>query len=323
MRFNILAAACLVLALVGQAGAVPRAVVDEPDFNFGPQHNNQSIDHTFVIRNEGDSTLEITNIRSSCGCTVGNVSSRSVEPGATSEITASYNLRGRQGRQRSTLTIETNDPNQRLLRLTMMGEALRELQIRPQTVVFGQLMSGQTAAQEVEIIGLPAQPFEIKDVASTTAGVEIERVDQLAPHHYKLHLSANIEGRPGHRQGALQIHTSHANSPLLTVGVSANLVGALAVAPEAITLMGENPGVVTRYVVVRPGAVRDFEILEVIPPDEDVSVNVFSLPQGAYRIQLTNLRAHPDLADAVLRIRTSATGMEEIELPFRLVNPGS
>lgn len=322
MRFNILIG-CLMLSVASHAWAVPRAVVDEPEFNFGPQQNNQSIDHTFVIRNEGDSTLEITNIRSSCGCTVGNVTSRSVAPGETSSITASYNLRGRQGRQRSTLTIETNDPNQRVLRLTMMGEAIRELQVRPQNVIFGQLMAGQNAEREVEIIGMASQPFDIHDAAITAAGMEIERIDELTPYHYRIGLSATMEGRPGHQQGSIQLQTSHPSFPLLTIPVSAELVGALAVAPEAITLMRDNASAVTRYVVVRPGAISEFEILEVIPPDEEITVNVFSLPRGAYRIQLTNLRARPDLADAKLIIRTSAAGMEEIELPFRIVGSDS
>lgn len=314
---------CLILGLAGQVVAVPRAVVDEPDFNFGPQHNNQSIDHTFVVRNEGDRTLEITNIRSSCGCTVGNITARSIEPGETSEITASYNLRGRQGRQRSTLTLETNDPNQRSLRLTMSGEAIRELQVRPQNVIFGQLMAGQKAEREVEIIGMASQPFEIQQASVSTAGVEVERIEELTPYHYRIGLSVTMEGRPGHHQGSLQLQTSHSSFPLLTIPVTAELVGALAVAPEAITLMGDNANAVTRYVVVRPGAINEFEILEVIPPDEDISVNIFSLPRGAYRIQLTNLRAHAGLAEATLLIRTSATGMEEIELPFRIVGSDS
>ncbi len=305
------------------AAPQPRLVVPEPVFDFGPQSNDQSIDHTFVLHNEGDALLRIENIRSSCGCTVGHVSTHEIEPGGTAEITATYNLRGRQGRQRSNLTIETNDPRMPRTRLTMMGEAVRHMQVVPQRLFFDQVVMGQSATREVEIQGLPGQDFEITDTAFSSDVFSLEGIQELAPHHYRLAVKVRPASQAGTRQDVLRVSTSHERFPVVHVPVHVNVVGALTVAPTTITLMGKNPSPVTRYVVVRGGAVESFEITEVIPPSDSVRVNVLAIPQRGYRIQLSNLVADPSLASTPLIIRTDIDGMPEIQVPFQVLEPGT
>lgn len=321
LRVSWIALCVGILPLV--VSATPRIVVDEPTFDFGEQMNNQTIEHTFVLRNEGDSVLEITNIRSTCGCTVGEVTSRSIPPGETSGITASYNLRGRQGRQRSILTVETNDPNSPQTRLTMGGVAVRDLTVRPTTVVFGQVTEGQRVLRQVEVIGLPDQSFEIAAVHVESEDFAVIEREELAPHHYRFTVEATPRGQAGHRQGVLRIETTHAQHAVIQIPVHAELAGALSIAPHTITLMGGNDRPVTRYIVIRPGAVRDFEVTDVVAPVEDIRVNVLSLPNNSYRIQLMNIVATDDLIGQSIRIRTNVEGMDDLAIPFEILEPTS
>jgi hypothetical protein len=55
----------LLLIAVGFVGAQPLAVVDEETFDFGQIEEGPDAVHHFKIRNEGDSTLKIINVRSS------------------------------------------------------------------------------------------------------------------------------------------------------------------------------------------------------------------------------------------------------------------
>ena len=57
-------AAFLFLA-IGIAFAQPVAVVEESSFDFGQLEEGPEATHHFMIRNEGDSTLKIVNVRSS------------------------------------------------------------------------------------------------------------------------------------------------------------------------------------------------------------------------------------------------------------------
>jgi len=62
-------------------------------------------DHTFVLTNAGSSTVEIGNIRTSCGCTVAEPSTRSLGPGETVEIAATLTLK-KEGRKTSRIFLE-------------------------------------------------------------------------------------------------------------------------------------------------------------------------------------------------------------------------
>jgi hypothetical protein len=321
MRFLILSAGLCIQAALATAETAPRIVVDEPEFHFGMQVNTQTIEHTFVVRNEGTAALNITRIRSSCGCTVGNVSAREVEPGSSSEITASYNLRGREGSQRSVLTLETNDPDQPQTRLIMSGTAVREMEVQPGRVFFGPLLPGQTARQQVEIRGVPEQPFQLRALTVDQPAFRLVATEALAPHQYQFTIEVAASAHPAQLQGTFQIETSHPRLPVIRVPLHAEISGALSFAPSRITLVADQPHPVTRYIVVRPVAVSTFEITDIMCPDPETEIHILALPNQGYRIQLTNLRALPILAANPLRIFTTAESMPVIEIPFELIEP--
>ena len=109
---QLILSAMLVLAAHGaraeEAITGPRISCDEQVFNFGTVDSQNAIEHTFVLKNIGDTTLEISDVRAACGCTVANISSKSVAPGETSQLTARLNLQGRSGPQSKSITINSN-----------------------------------------------------------------------------------------------------------------------------------------------------------------------------------------------------------------------
>lgn len=308
------------LAFILHAGAAaPRLTVDEPNYNFGEQHNSQTIEHTFVVRNEGEATLEITDIRSSCGCTVGNVSSRSVPPGGTSEITGRFNLRGRQGTQRSLLTVESNDPAQPRTQLTMSGVAVQEMTIRPNQVFFGQIFGGERSMRQIDVVGRPESPFEIVKIETGSDHFTAKAVATDVPHHYKVDIEARAPQQAGVINDIVRIHTTHPQYAVLQVPVNAQVSGALTYAPNNISLLAGNTTPVTRYIVVRPGAVQDFEITDIVSPLEDIRVQVLNMPNQGYRIQLSNITPSPELVGRSLLIHTNVESMPLIDIPFTIV----
>ncbi len=61
IRILILAASILVLSF-GPAMATPKAVPVNPKFEFSDVAEGQGITHEFIIRNEGDTQLNITGV---------------------------------------------------------------------------------------------------------------------------------------------------------------------------------------------------------------------------------------------------------------------
>ena len=83
--------ALIVVGILGSAWGAYRMTVGRPrlegvrrhEFALGTLVNGRvKFDHTFVLTNTGSSTIEIGNIRTSCGCTVAELSPRSLVPGA-------------------------------------------------------------------------------------------------------------------------------------------------------------------------------------------------------------------------------------------------
>lgn len=298
---------------------VPRIVVDEPHFKFGEQHNNQTIDHAFVIRNEGDATLEITNIRSTCGCTVGEVTSRSIPPGGTSKISGRYNLRGRRGTQRSVLTVETNDPNNPRTQLIMSGTALQELEVQPNRVFFGQVNGGQKESRQIQLIGQPNQPFEIRGIENESEHITVTARETGSSHKFHLDIALQAPRQPGTVDDFIRITTTLPSFPKVQVPVNARVAGVLTYAPNRISLLAGHQTPVTRYIVVRPGTQQQFRVTEVVPPSEDINVQVLSMPNQGYRIQLTNLLPSDDLIGRSVQIHTDVEGMKIIDIPVEII----
>ncbi len=98
--------------------------VDNAEVNFGKLQQNEKFEHNFVLTNEGQSTLFIRKIKSSCGCTAVQPEKKQVAPGESVQIKAIFNSAGRRGNQSKNITVITNDPRRSSLILRIKGEVV-------------------------------------------------------------------------------------------------------------------------------------------------------------------------------------------------------
>lgn len=74
-----------------------------------PGPGEQAVLVQFPFRNEGDKTVTISKIETSCGCTVPEVEKMTYPPGASGIIKARFDVGGRQGIQANQITVKTDD----------------------------------------------------------------------------------------------------------------------------------------------------------------------------------------------------------------------
>jgi len=77
----------------------------------------------FIFENKGDAQLIITNVKSSCGCTIPKKPEAPIAPGKKGEIQISYDT-NRLGVFRKTITVSTNDPTSPIIALKIGGTVL-------------------------------------------------------------------------------------------------------------------------------------------------------------------------------------------------------
>jgi hypothetical protein len=136
--------AALVLLLIvggilGSAWGAYRMTVGRPrldgvrhhDFGLGTLVDGRAeFDHTFVLTNTGSSTIEIGNIRTSCGCTVAEPSTRSLGPGERIEIAATLTLKT-EGRKRSRIFLEYDGSDVDVLHMEGWARHATRLSLAP------------------------------------------------------------------------------------------------------------------------------------------------------------------------------------------------
>ncbi len=88
----------------------PIVEIEEKVFNFGEISMNDSIQHTFIIKNTSDIPLKITEVGASCGCTTSNYTKGEIlkNENATIEVLFKPN---NTGLTEKSIVVETNtDP---------------------------------------------------------------------------------------------------------------------------------------------------------------------------------------------------------------------
>ena len=91
MRIGLSIACCLFALTATAADGVPKIVCGAPIYNYG-EVNEQTklIQHAFKLRNAGTATLEIGEVKTTCGCTVAEMAVKSLEPGETAELKVDF-----------------------------------------------------------------------------------------------------------------------------------------------------------------------------------------------------------------------------------------
>lgn len=99
----------------------PVASFDRKEINFGNLKQGEKADCDFLLTNTGKSPLYIRKTKASCGCTAVTLGEKTVAPGQTITIRATFDSKGKSGRQYKTVTIITNDPQNPEIVLNING----------------------------------------------------------------------------------------------------------------------------------------------------------------------------------------------------------
>jgi len=105
----------------------PKIKFKELTHGFGKIKQGAVLTHDFVFSNEGDSTLIISKVLTSCGCTAALASDDHVAPGKEGKIEVKFDSQGYGGEISKVIYVDTNDPGQP----RMMLEVTADIEIPP------------------------------------------------------------------------------------------------------------------------------------------------------------------------------------------------
>lgn len=104
---------------------LPKIVFSENQYDFGIVKEGEIVSHTFKFSNKGKATLQIKDIKTSCGCTAALISDKEIPPGKQGTLKVELDTKNRQGRMSRTITVVSNDPEEPNKILTIYAEVTK------------------------------------------------------------------------------------------------------------------------------------------------------------------------------------------------------
>jgi hypothetical protein len=86
----------------------PRMTFDNTTHNFGDVLQGDTVSHNFKFTNSGNQPLVISNVVTTCGCTVPDWPKGPIAPNQTGQIKVKFDSKGRSGLQNKVVTIISN-----------------------------------------------------------------------------------------------------------------------------------------------------------------------------------------------------------------------
>ncbi len=88
--------------------AIPVISFNSDFHDFGKLSPDEIVSYAFKFKNTGKSILVISNVATSCGCTVIDYPKKPVKPGEESMIDVKFDSRGKHGLQTKSITVIAN-----------------------------------------------------------------------------------------------------------------------------------------------------------------------------------------------------------------------
>jgi hypothetical protein len=148
---------------VDRAKAAKVEILGDAVFDFGSMERFSRMRHTFRLKSVGESDLELRPGRTTCKCTVSLVSNRVVKPGEVSEIIVEWAGQTLMDSPdfEQTVEVETNDPDQSIVRLKVHGYVTETIRALPGELVVGMVSSNTGSEAQFQLYGFRSDRIDV------------------------------------------------------------------------------------------------------------------------------------------------------------------
>lgn len=299
----------------------PRIQFEEITYDFGQVREGIKVTHVYTFKNVGTDTLVIGEIKTSCGCTAALASEQKIPPGKEGKINVildSSSSHGR-GKVHRTITVNSNDPDQPKVQLSLTGEVLAEIEIMPPHLNFGTIKKGEERSESVKV-RFPLDPtLRVTKVESLTEGIHAEQVTSKSAEsgETEIQITVSRDLPVGTLSGRVQISTTSPSKPTDTIMVIANIQGEITVRPPALSgvFRKGDPKAIRSVDLTKKGK-KNLKIEEVEEETGQFTTKIVEMKKGEhYRIDLA-LRDHakPGQFSGTIKIHTNDPDQSVIEV---------
>jgi len=296
----------------------PEIVFDKLEHDFGTMAQYNKVETEIGFRNAGTAPLIIEKVTATCGCTAVAPAQREVAPGGKSEIKVTFNSESFSGRQVKYIDVHTNDPKNKIVRLSIHANILVDLRASSLVLSFGDVSRGAKELT-VRIFSPTGRKFAITDVKPSLEFIQtsVERVEDKGDEtEYMMKVTANPPAGGGGFNGTIVVGTDMEGVPPLKLTVSGYSRTRTEVVPPRLFF-----GVVnleeetTRSITLRANGWEGLKIEKVDAPDTLIAAATETAEGQEWNVDVTVKKDAPDgmLREKIV-IHTNDEESKEIEV---------
>jgi len=290
-------------------------------YNFRKIVGGNPVHHDFLFKNTGTSTLEITNVITSCGCATTGEWDRTVEPGETGKIPIELRTDNFNGDVRKSIKITTNVSDSREITLWIQGTVWQAIEINPRYAALGSIIdTSQPHSKTIRIVSHLEEPLEITKTESTNPLFRTNLKTIQQGKEFELEITANPPFNPGSHSGTIKLETSSKEKPEIAITASCYVPARVQFTPSRLLLpTGPLPKATERSVFVMHNAPTPLKILDVTVSAENITMQTVEMKEGKqFRIILSfpSGFAIPNKKDVALTFKTDDPSAPVVSVPI-------
>lgn len=235
------------------APKVLTASFPETTHDFGRVFGGEVVRHTFAITNAGPDSIEITQVKASCGCVALGTWTPRIPPGELGSIPFEFHTENYSGPVTETITVTFATSTQPVTTLRIQADVWRPIEVRPASAVFEFFPDEPaTAMGTVRILNRLQEPLELSSLESNHSGLTGELSVVVPGREFDLTVRLIPPLKLANLFGKMTLRTSAGSMPILEVPVRALAPAPVSITPRTLQLpSGGINTATTRSVVIR------------------------------------------------------------------------
>lgn len=277
-------------------------LIDKGDI---PQSQEEVV-FEFPYKNIGEADFKIHKIKTDCKCAVADdVEQTIVHPGESGKIVLRYRFTEKEGRGRfgKSALVTCNDPYFPAIRLTIAGDGLQTVQVRPARMNFGRITKTHTGSEKCFLYYTGKNYFEIKAIETDIEDIDVqfrkvtpELMRKIEPSatgitwhecRNRYLITAMIRTTNmglGELNTDIEVTTNLENNPLIRIPVDIHITPPVIAWPNRLFFGQIKPGETVRETVMLTSDDISFEVIKV--DTGETGLNCFPRRKSDYLVQL-------------------------------------
>lgn len=278
--------------------------------DFGSVPRGAQLYYQFQLTNIWAVPLEITNVRTSCGCVTATPSLTKVDSRQSATIDVTMDARRFTGSKTISIYVTVGPEYVSTATLTVSANSRADVVFNPGQISFGVVPRGQSPTQVIDVEYAGALDWRATEVVSNGAPIDAtleelyRRPGQVG---YRIKATLKADAPAGTIKHDLLLKTNDPASPLVPVLAEAIVQASLTVVPSTLSMGTPKVGeTVTKSVVVRGS--KPFKILAIEGLGDGIAA---ALPPTVAPVQIVTVKYQPGQAGGLkreLKIQTDLEG---------------